>query len=262
MSPWSWNNRGRSSERGWARFHGRPAETNPLPPPPQAGTLRMRKIWITFGTHFAFEIGLSEADRPYQEHRGAVAPQIPPDPYQPALPHPSIYALHKFYWHAVIEINLIVNWSAFLSQRRTRGLGQYLRDGATDRDSWIPNRPWMGFICATLIIPDSGNTLIYSIWRYRINSAVEELKQCFLKLHYVPPLTLGATDNKKERNDTKSNTGRDFWTLFLCFCFFFLSMRTCQTWKRGCLCCKHMWAKEAAVKSCASVSLSVAGWGH
>lgn len=47
MSPWSWNNRGRSSERGWARFHGRPAETNPLPPPPPPG----RCAWGKSGSH-------------------------------------------------------------------------------------------------------------------------------------------------------------------------------------------------------------------
>lgn len=167
MSPWSWNNRGRSSERCWARFHACPAEHPPPPtttPQTTVRPLHMSKIWITFETHFAFEIGLSEADRPYQEHRGATAPPIHRTLIRGPRPHPSIYALHKFYWHAVIEIKLIVNWRAFLSQRRTRGLGQYLRDEATDRDSWIPNRPWMG---ASLIIPDCGNTLIYSIWRYR-----------------------------------------------------------------------------------------------
>lgn len=174
MSRWSWNKPRPRLGAGLSSVSWPPGWKQPPPTAPTARPLRLRKIWITFETHFAFEIGLSEADRPYQEHRGAVAPQIhrtlisPPSPH-----HPSIYALHKFYWHAVIEIKLIVNWRAFLSQRRTRGLGQYLRDEATDRNSWIPNRPWMGFICATLIMPDSGNTRIYSISRYSINSVVE-----------------------------------------------------------------------------------------
>ena len=104
MGLWSWNNRGHNTAPcpGW----NKPAPSLPAPSLPSSRRTHSFIRWRNLDHILKPIPGLKPACQrqigPYQEHRGAVAPQHHQDPYHTPLIQPSthlsIYALHKFYW--------------------------------------------------------------------------------------------------------------------------------------------------------------------